>query len=107
MGAIKLIQCRHYPHLRSLDLEVLSISEIHTISDQFLNGLFTACRQSLKELDFVNCSKLTGYSLKTIGKSYADLCPLNISDKNNLTDLGLEYLANGCSSIQKAQTSPQ
>ncbi|XP_057799897.1 uncharacterized protein LOC131015510 [Salvia miltiorrhiza] len=80
-------------------LEVLSVAEIHTVSDQFVNGLVTACGQSLKELDFANCLRLTDHSLKTIGKC-ADLRSLNISNLNNLTDLGLEYLANGCRSIQ-------
>lgn len=82
-------------------LEVLSVAEIHTINDQFVNGLVTACGQSLKELNFANCSRLTDYSLETIGKNCADLCSLNISNLDSLTDLGLEYLANGCRSIQK------
>ncbi|XP_047971002.1 uncharacterized protein LOC125214143 [Salvia hispanica] len=82
-------------------LEVLSVAEIHTINDQFVDGLVTACGQSLKDLDFANCVGLTDCSLQTIGKSCADLCSLNISNLNNLTDLGLEHLANGCRSIQK------
>ncbi|KAL1552301.1 hypothetical protein AAHA92_13114 [Salvia divinorum] len=82
-------------------LEVLSVAEIHTINDQFVDGLVTACGRSLKDLDFANCLELTDCSLQTIGQSCADLCSLNISNLNNLTDLGLEHLANGCRSIQK------
>ncbi|KAL1532630.1 protein AMN1 isoform X1 [Salvia divinorum] len=83
-------------------LEVLSVAEIHTINDQFVNGLVTAsaCGKILKDLDFTNCSGLTDNSLKTIGTTCDDLRSLDISNLNKLTDLGLEYLANGCRSIQ-------
>ncbi|KAG6395355.1 hypothetical protein SASPL_145998 [Salvia splendens] len=55
----------------------------------------------LKDLDFANCNELIEKSLKIIGKTCDDLRSLNISNLLNLTDLELEYLANGCRSIQK------
>ncbi|KAL0330509.1 UNVERIFIED_CONTAM: F-box/LRR-repeat protein 17 [Sesamum radiatum] len=82
-------------------LEVLSVAGIQTISDQFVSEIITVCGQSIKELDLADCLALTDCSLKTIGSNCADLCALNIANLHNLTDLGLEYLANGCKSIQK------
>ncbi|XP_042032153.1 protein AMN1 homolog isoform X2 [Salvia splendens] len=83
-------------------LEVLSVAHMRTINDQFVNGLVTAsaCGKVLKDLDFSDC-KLTDNSLKIIGTTCDDLRSLDISNLNKLTDSGLEYLANGCKSIQK------
>ncbi|KAL0311814.1 UNVERIFIED_CONTAM: F-box/LRR-repeat protein 17 [Sesamum radiatum] len=82
-------------------LEVLSVAGIHTVTDQFVSEIITVCGQSIKELDLADCLALTDCSLRTIGSNCADLCVLNIANLHNLTDLGLEYLANGCKSIQK------
>lgn len=82
-------------------LEILSVAGIHSINDCFVNEIVTAFGQTLRELDFADCIQLTDHSLQIIGKSCADLCSLNISNLNRLTDLGMEYLANGCRSIQK------
>lgn len=82
-------------------LEVLSVANVQTVTDQFISEVIKSCDQSMKELDLANCLKLTDYSLKTIGSSCVDLCSLNISNLHNLTDIGVEYLANGCRSIQK------
>ncbi|XP_047967004.1 F-box/LRR-repeat protein 17-like [Salvia hispanica] len=84
-------------------LEVLSVAQMRTINDQFVNGLVTAsaCGKVLKDLDFSDCNILTDNSLKIIGTTCDDLHSLDISNLNKLTDSGLEYLANGCKSIQK------
>ncbi|XP_073129457.1 uncharacterized protein [Henckelia pumila] len=82
-------------------LEVLSVANIQTVTDQFISEVIEACGESIKELDLANCLELTDYSLKTIGSSCVDLCSLNISNLHNLTDIGVEYLANGCRSIQR------
>lgn len=37
-------------------LEVLSVAELQTIDDHFVKGLVNSCGQSLKELDFANCT---------------------------------------------------
>lgn len=37
-------------------LEVLSVAELQTIDDHFVKGLVNSCCQSLKELDFANCT---------------------------------------------------
>ncbi|XP_042034445.1 F-box/LRR-repeat protein 17-like isoform X2 [Salvia splendens] len=83
-------------------LEVLSVAQMRTVNDQFVNGLVTAsaCGKVLKDLDFSDC-KLTDNSLKIIATTCDDLSSLDISNLNELTDSGLEYLANGCKSIQK------
>lgn len=82
-------------------LEVLSVANVQTVTDQFISEVIKSCCQSIKELDLANCLKLTDCSLETIGSSCVDLCSLNISNLHNLTDIGVEYLANGCRSIQK------
>ncbi|XP_042034444.1 protein AMN1 homolog isoform X1 [Salvia splendens] len=84
-------------------LEVLSVAQMRTVNDQFVNGLVTAsaCGKVLKDLDFSDCNRLTDNSLKIIATTCDDLSSLDISNLNELTDSGLEYLANGCKSIQK------
>ncbi|KAL3497419.1 hypothetical protein ACH5RR_040151 [Cinchona calisaya] len=90
------------PALKKFEyLEVLSVAGIHNISDQFVDGLIKACGQNLKELDFANCLDLTNCSLRVIGDTCTGLHSLNISNLDKLTDLGLQYLANGCRHIQK------
>ncbi|KAL8063123.1 hypothetical protein ABFX02_01G007300 [Erythranthe guttata] len=83
------------------NLEVLSVAGIRTVTDQFICEVVSVCGHSMKELDLANCLELTDYSLGAIGSNCADLCSLNISNLHKLTDLGMEYLANGCKSIQK------
>ncbi|XP_075508239.1 uncharacterized protein LOC142545134 [Primulina tabacum] len=82
-------------------MEVLSVANVQTVTDQFISEVIKACGQSIKELDLANCLELTDSSLKIIGSSCVNLCSLNISNLHNLTDIGVEYLANGCRSIQK------
>ncbi|CAI9759589.1 unnamed protein product [Fraxinus pennsylvanica] len=90
------------PALKDFEhLEVLSVAGIPTVSDQFVNDLITICGRNIKELDFANCLNLTDRSLQVIGSICADLRSLNISHLHHLTDLGIEYLANGCRRIQK------
>ncbi|KAL0323698.1 UNVERIFIED_CONTAM: hypothetical protein Scaly_2336900 [Sesamum calycinum] len=80
--------------LSRLAIVSLRVAGIQTISDQFVSEIITVCGQSIKELDLADCLALTDCSLKTIGSNCADLCALNIANLHNLTDLGLEYLAN-------------
>ncbi|KZV51848.1 hypothetical protein F511_06891 [Dorcoceras hygrometricum] len=82
-------------------LEVLSVGEIQSVTDEFISELINSCGQSIKELDLANCQELTDCSLKTIGSKCLDLRSLNISYLHNITDLGMEHLANGCKSLQK------
>lgn len=49
---------------------------------------------------FLGCRKLTDLSLKVIGKSCSALHALDISNMEKVTDLGIQYLADGCRSIQ-------
>ncbi|KAL6556704.1 hypothetical protein OROGR_005992 [Orobanche gracilis] len=82
-------------------LEVLSVAGMHSITDQFIAEVLAVCGQSIKELGLADCLNLTDCCLKTIGSNCADLWSLNISNVPNLTDVGLECLANGCQSIRK------
>ncbi|KAL6534057.1 hypothetical protein OROHE_013890 [Orobanche hederae] len=82
-------------------LEVLSVAGMRSITDQFIAEVLAVCGQSIKELGLADCLNLTDCCLKTIGSNCADLCSLNISNVPNLTDVGLECLANGCRSIRK------
>ncbi|KAL8497046.1 hypothetical protein ACS0TY_020651 [Phlomoides rotata] len=82
-------------------LEVLSVARMLSVTDHFVSELVKVCGRSIRELDLANCTQLTDCSLKTIGGSCADLCSVNLSYLHNLSDLGMEYLANGCRSIQK------
>ncbi|KAL3655799.1 hypothetical protein CASFOL_000195 [Castilleja foliolosa] len=82
-------------------LEVLSVAGIHSITDQIISEMVTVCGRSIKELDLADCLKLTDHCLKIIGSNCTDLHSLNISNLPNLTDLGMEYIANGCRSIRK------
>ncbi|XP_075522408.1 DNA repair protein RAD7-like [Primulina tabacum] len=84
-------------------LEVLSVGEIQSVTDEFVSELINSCGHSIKEFDFANCQELTDCSLKTIGSKCVDLRSLNVSYLHNLTDLGMEHLANGCKSMQKLQ----
>ncbi|XP_073151371.1 DNA repair protein rhp7-like [Henckelia pumila] len=80
-------------------LEVLSVGEIQSVTDEFVSELINSCGHSIKELDLANCQELTDCALKTIGSKCVDLCSLNISYLHNLTDMGMEHLANGCKSM--------
>lgn len=82
-------------------LEVLSVGEIQSVTDEFVGELINSCGHSIKELDLANCQELTDCSLQTIGSKCVDLRSLNISYLHNLTDLGMVHLADGCKSMQK------
>ncbi|CAK9172153.1 unnamed protein product, partial [Ilex paraguariensis] len=81
-------------------LQLLSVAGIETVCDEFVSDIITACGSSIKELDLADCPKLTNYSMKVIGNTCSELCSLNISNLHRLTDMGIQYLANGCRSIQ-------
>ncbi|KAK6119635.1 hypothetical protein DH2020_046621 [Rehmannia glutinosa] len=102
LGQCTLLTCNAINVIAdSLGSNLKELRGIDSITDQFVSEMISVCGQSIKELDLADCVKLTDCSLKTIGGNCADLCSLNISNLNNLTDVGMEYLANGCRSIQK------
>uniref|UniRef100_A0A7N0U6Z9 Uncharacterized protein n=1 Tax=Kalanchoe fedtschenkoi TaxID=63787 RepID=A0A7N0U6Z9_KALFE len=82
-------------------LEVLSVSGINTVSDEFIRQFIRARGSNLKELVLADCWKLTDGSLKVIGQTCPGLCALDISNLGQLTDATLEYITNGCRTIQK------
>ncbi|KAI3864265.1 hypothetical protein MKX03_006098 [Papaver bracteatum] len=89
------------PALERLEfLEVLSLADIETVSDDFVSYFVTVCGRNLKELDFSGCSKLTDRSLKAVGEKCSALQTLHLANLHKLTDSSLGYLANGCRSIQ-------
>lgn len=89
------------PALQRLEfLEVLSLADIETVSDDFVSNFVTVCGRNLKELDFSGCSKLTDRSLKAVGEKCSALQTLHLANLHKLTDSSLGYLANGCRSIQ-------
>ncbi|KAI3925852.1 hypothetical protein MKW92_019333, partial [Papaver armeniacum] len=89
------------PALQRLEfLEVLSLADIETVSDNFVSNFVTVCGQNLKELDLSGCSKLTDRSLKAVGEKCSALQTLHLANLHKLTDSSLGYLANGCRSIQ-------
>ncbi|KAI3978168.1 hypothetical protein MKX01_012999 [Papaver californicum] len=81
-------------------LEVLSIADIETVSDEFVSKFVTVYGQNLKELDFSDCRKLTDKSLKAVGEHCSTLQTLHLVNLHKLTDSSLGYLANGCQLIQ-------
>ncbi|KAI3836070.1 hypothetical protein MKW98_016374 [Papaver atlanticum] len=89
------------PAIQKLEfLEVLSLADIETVSDDFVSNFVTVCGRNLKELDFSGCSKLTDRSLKAVGEKCSALQTLHLANLLKLTDSSLGYLANGCRSIQ-------
>ncbi|KAI3979380.1 hypothetical protein MKX01_001572 [Papaver californicum] len=89
------------PALQNLKfLEVLSLADIETVSDDFVSNFVTGCGRNLKELDFSGCSKLTDKSLKAVGENCSALQTLHLANLNKLTDFSLGYLTNGCRLIQ-------
>ncbi|KAI3994994.1 hypothetical protein MKX01_019808 [Papaver californicum] len=89
------------PALQKLEfLEVLSLADIQTVSDDFVSNFVTLCGRNLKELDFSGCSKLTDKSLKAVGENCSALQTLHLANLHKLTDFSLGYLANGCRLIQ-------
>ncbi|RZC51477.1 hypothetical protein C5167_019905 [Papaver somniferum] len=81
-------------------LEVLSIADIETVSDDFVSKFVTVCGWNLKELNFSDCRKLTDKSLKAVGEHCSALQTLHLANLRKLTDSSLGYLANGCQLIQ-------
>ncbi|CAK7352784.1 unnamed protein product [Dovyalis caffra] len=90
------------PALKKLKhLEVLSVSGIETVSDDFVIGLVKASGINMKELRLANCMQLTDISLRIVGKNCPNLCALDLCYLHNLTDSALRHLANGCRSIRR------
>ncbi|KAL3500857.1 hypothetical protein ACH5RR_039950 [Cinchona calisaya] len=81
-------------------LEVLSVADIKSVLNYFVDALVKTCGKNLKELNFTNCLALTDCSLRAIGHACPGLRSLNISNLDRLTDLALQFLADGCRQIQ-------
>ncbi|KAJ0493509.1 putative leucine-rich repeat domain superfamily [Helianthus annuus] len=74
-------------------LETLSLGKYHDLpSEPGIVSLATSCK-NLTWLDLEGCIRVTDESLKAIGESR--ICNLNLGGCYLVTDLGLEYLANG------------
>lgn len=88
------------PALKKLEhLEVLSLSGIQTINDNFLRGFIVARGHNIKELVLTDCVKLTDSSMKVIAETCSKLCTLDLGNLRKLTDSALGFLANACREI--------
>ncbi|XP_011046001.1 PREDICTED: uncharacterized protein LOC105140737 [Populus euphratica] len=88
------------PALKKLEhLEVLSLSGIQTINDNFLRGFIVARGHNIKELVLTDCVKLTDSSMKVIAETCSKLCALDLGNLRKLTDSALGFLANACREI--------
>ncbi|KAF8388732.1 hypothetical protein HHK36_025412 [Tetracentron sinense] len=107
------------PALKKIEhLEVLSVTGIQTVCDDFVSDLITLHGPNMKELVladcvivsvnhvplttmdvFIGCRKLTNASLKVIAENCPGLYVLNLINLRKLTDSAIRYLANGCRKI--------
>ncbi|KAJ6913878.1 hypothetical protein NC651_016205 [Populus alba x Populus x berolinensis] len=88
------------PALKKLEhLEVLSLSGIQTINDNFLRGFIVARGHNIKELVLTDCVKLTDSSMKVIAETCSKLCAHDLGNLRKLTDSALGFLANACREI--------
>ncbi|KAH9609981.1 hypothetical protein KSS87_007367 [Heliosperma pusillum] len=85
---------------RLVQLEVLSLRGISSVSDKFIKSLLISNGQNIKELVLANCVNLTDSSMKVIAETCSQLCVLDLSYLRKLTDIGMAHLANGCHGIQ-------
>ncbi|GAB2291615.1 hypothetical protein Dimus_025870 [Dionaea muscipula] len=89
------------PSLKKLNhLKVLSLAGIPSVSDEFVRELVTANGHKLKELILADCGNLTDSSLKAIAQNCSVMCALDVANLYKLTDVGVEYLANGLQAIE-------
>ncbi|CAI9100713.1 OLC1v1037872C1 [Oldenlandia corymbosa var. corymbosa] len=89
------------PALQNLqNLEVLSLSGLETVSDDFVLEFLRARGPSIKELVLSDCTRLTDSSVRAIAESCPELCAVDLSNLCKLTDAAIGYLANGCRAIQ-------
>ncbi|URE48866.1 transcription initiation factor [Musa troglodytarum] len=88
------------PALETMEhLEVLSVAGASTVCDTFISRLMHACGYNMRELIVADCQKLTTKSVRAIGANCPNLCLLDLQRLNQLNDLALKYLANGCRSM--------
>ncbi|KAJ6407273.1 hypothetical protein OIU84_010722 [Salix udensis] len=80
-------------------LEVLSLSGIQTIDDNFLREFIISRGHNIKELVLTDCVKLTDSSMKVIAENCSKLCALDLGNLRKLTDSALGFLANACQEI--------
>lgn len=81
-------------------LEVLSLTGIETVSDDFVSRYVSERGHRIKELVLADCMKLTDSSVRVIAEYCSELCALDLSNLCKLTDTAVGYLANGCRAIQ-------
>ncbi|KAJ6698988.1 hypothetical protein OIU79_012293 [Salix purpurea] len=88
------------PALKKLEhLEVLSLSGIQTVDDNFLREFIISRGHNIKELVLTDCVKLTDSSMKVIAENCSKLCALDLGNLRKLTDSALGFLANACREI--------
>ncbi|CAL9123147.1 unnamed protein product [Musa acuminata var. zebrina] len=88
------------PALESMEhLKVLSVAGASTVCDTFISRLMHACGYNMRELVVADCQKLTTKSVRAIGANCPNLSLLDLQRLNQLNDLALKYLANGCRSM--------
>uniref|UniRef100_A0A6N2MS22 F-box/LRR-repeat protein 15-like leucin rich repeat domain-containing protein n=1 Tax=Salix viminalis TaxID=40686 RepID=A0A6N2MS22_SALVM len=88
------------PALKKLEhLEVLSLSGIQTIDDNFLREFIISLCHNIKELVLTDCVKLTDSLMKVIAENCSKLCALDLGNLRKLTDSALGFLANACREI--------
>ncbi|KAJ8480084.1 hypothetical protein OPV22_023811 [Ensete ventricosum] len=77
------------PSLKSINLDSASIGDYGTSRSAL----------SCRELIVADCQKLTTKSVRAIGANCPNLRLLDLQRLNQLNDLALKYLANGCTSM--------
>ncbi|WOL09379.1 F-box/LRR-repeat protein 14 [Canna indica] len=80
-------------------LEVLSVSGVPTVSNDFVLRMMLARGYKMRVLVFACCQKLTTRSISAIASNCSQLRILNIQDLRCLNDSALKYLASGCRSM--------
>ncbi|XP_073289838.1 uncharacterized protein [Primulina huaijiensis] len=89
------------PGLLELEtLEVLSVSGIHTVCDEFVCEVVSVHGCRMKHVGLADCIELTDYSLEVIGNTCAGLRSIDLSNLCKLTDVAIGHLANGCKEVQ-------
>ncbi|XP_030530491.1 uncharacterized protein LOC115740960 [Rhodamnia argentea] len=90
------------PALKKFEhLEVLSVSGMQSVCDDFIREFMFAQGHHMKELVLGDCKNLTDASFKVIAETCPGLLSLDIMNLIKLSDAAIGHLANGCRGIRK------
>lgn len=80
-------------------LEVLPVTGIRTVCDDFVYEVVSVRGYRMKHLGLVDCIELTDYSLKVFDNTCAGLRSIDPSNLCEMTDVAMGHLANDCKEV--------